>query len=421
MPNRSALRSQIDNDVADGAELAGSVLMINVDRFRSTNDVLGRAVGDRLLRSAGARIQSYAPNAYVARVENDTFAVLLKPAINSESLAKRLHAAFRLPFDLGETDVVLTVSIGIAHVVPHDSADTIAYKAEVAMRSARGAGGDRTVTFSDELERLRNRRIGLDRDLQKAVERKEFEVHYQPIVGAAGDVVAVEALLRWQHPVYGRVSPDEFIPIAEENGSIVPIGRWVLRTACDELRQFRLATALPLRVAVNVSARQFSDVDLIGAIREALTHTDLPASALEIEITETTIAIDPAQATRILSELRTAGVTISVDDFGTGYSSLANLRRFPIDNLKIDRSFVAKTPDDGEDCAIVEAIVGLARQLSLDVIAEGVETQAQAEYLVSRGCGMLQGYYFARPLIASAVVDFVREMRRARGKRRRRA
>ena len=418
LPNRSALRAQIESDACENGQRAGALLMINVDRFRSTNDVLGRTVGDRLLRAAGARLSSCAPNAYVARVENDTFAVLLAPGVNVESVAKRLHAAFRSPFDLGETDVVLTVSVGIALAMSSDSADTLSHKAEVAMREARGTGGDRSVTYSEELERLRNRRVGLERDLHKAVERSEFELHYQPIIGAAGAVVALEALLRWQHPVHGRIAPDEFIPIAEENGAIVSIGRWVLHAACEQLRAFRKETGVPLRVAVNVSARQFSDVDLIRVIAEALAFGDLPASALEIEITESTIAIDAAQATRVLSELRAAGVTLSVDDFGTGYSSLANLRRFPIDNLKIDRSFVAKIPEDVEDCAIVEAIVGLARQLSLAVIAEGVETQAQAGYLMGLGCEMLQGYHFARPLVPREVVRFVRDNRRALGKRR---
>jgi len=420
LPNRSALRSHLDRVLADGASAPIAFVMINIDRFRATNDVLGRAAGDRLLRAAGARIHSAVPNSYVARMESDLFVVLLDVDKDVDAAAARLHQAFRARFETVDPEADVTISIGIAPIEAGDSSETIAHKAEVAVRSARQGGGDRTFTFSPELEALRNRRSALGHDLFKAIERNEFELNYQPIIDASGTVVSFEALLRWNHPVFGRVPPDEFIAIAEENGTIVPIGRWVLRTACREVQQLRLKSRTQPRVAVNISAKQFSDVGLQLAIHEALALAGLPPAALEVEITETTIAQDPAQATRVLTDLRLVGVKVSVDDFGTGYSSLANLRRFPLDHLKIDRAFVAKIPGDAQDTAIVDAILGLARQLSLSVIAEGVETREQAEHLVARGCDMLQGYYFARPLVADAAVAYVIENRRVRVRRRRR-
>jgi diguanylate cyclase (GGDEF)-like protein/PAS domain S-box-containing protein len=416
LPNRSALRSHLDQALAESERLPLAFLMINVDRFRIINDMLGRAAGDRLLYVAGARIRSVVPNAYVARMDNDVFVVLLDVRTDAEAIARRLHEAFKGRFEAVDADV--QISIGIAHIEPGESSETIVHRAETAVRSARLAGGDRTVTFSKELEAMRSRRMGLGRDLLKAVERDELELNYQPILDATGTVVALEALLRWNHPSFGRVPPDEFIPIAEENGSIVPIGRFVLRSACRDVRVIRSKSRVPLRVAVNISAKQFSDADLQLAIHEALALAGLPPEALEVEITETTIAQDPAQATRVLTDLRLVGVKVTVDDFGTGYSSLASLRRFPLHHLKIDRSFVAKIPGDAQDMAIVDTIIGLARQLSLAVIAEGVETREQAEHCIARGCEMLQGYYFARPLPATAALAYVTANRRERRRRR---
>jgi EAL domain-containing protein (putative c-di-GMP-specific phosphodiesterase class I) len=327
--------------------------------------------------------------------------------VDADALAAHVHEAFRAPFELGDVDVSLTISIGIAIVEWGKSADSLLRMAEVAARSARVTGGDRTVTFTAELDSVRTRKLRLYRDLLGAADRNELVLNYQPIVGAAGGVVALEALLRWHHPVYGLVSPDEFIPLAEENGTILPIGRWVVQTACREVAGFRASCGSELRIAVNVSPVQFSGSGLLESCEDALRASGLPSDALEIEITESTIASDPVAATEILATLRARGVTVAVDDFGTGYSSLAHLRRFPIDTMKIDRSFVAVIPSDPDACAIVDTILGLARQLSLSVTAEGVETEEQARYLRERGCTLLQGYHFARPLAAEAVVDFI--------------
>ena len=338
LPNRSALLSYLDRELTDASTAASTFVTINIDRFRISNEALGREAGDRLLRSVGARIRATVPDAYVARLENDLFIVLLGTENDVASTTLRLHAAFAARFEVADSDIDLTVSIGVAPIEADDSAQAVMYKAEVAVRYARVAGGDRTVKFSRELEALRNRRLALERDLFKAVERNEFELNYQPIFDGTGAIVAVEALLRWNHPTFGRVAPDEFIAIAEDNGTIVPIGRWVLRTACREVRSIRSKSRVALRLAVNISAKQFSDERLQAAIEEALELANLGPDALEVEITETTIAQDPAQASRVLADLRLAGVKVSVDDFGTGYSSLASLRRFPLDHLWISRS-----------------------------------------------------------------------------------
>jgi EAL domain-containing protein (putative c-di-GMP-specific phosphodiesterase class I) len=279
--------------------------------------------------------------------------------------------------------------------------------ADLALQSAKRAGGGRTVRFDANLAALEGRRIALDRDLRSAIERDELFLAYQPIVDAGESIVAVEALLRWVHPIHGRIPPDEFIPLAEANGTIVPIGRWVMQRACAETATLRNVCGRPLRVAVNVSAKQFSDADLQAVIHQALALCDLEPSALEIEVTESTIARHPAHASRVLRDLRAAGVTVAIDDFGTGQSSLASLRRHPVDNLKIDRSFVATTPDDAEACAIVEVILALAKQLSLGVVAEGVETAEQAHYLRSRGVTRLQGYHYSRPISARSLAELL--------------
>jgi EAL domain-containing protein (putative c-di-GMP-specific phosphodiesterase class I) len=326
--------------------------------------------------------------------------------------AARLHEAFRAPFELHGHRLESTISIGIAPIAGDEAADTMTRKADVALQAAKRAGGDRTVTFDDDLERMSGRRVALDLDLRVAIERNEFTLEYQPIVDEREEIVAVEALLRWRHPAFGRVPPDEFIPIAEANGSIVPIGRWVVRTACADLAEIRTACGRAIRVAVNVSAKQFSDANLQSVIGDALATAGLEPAALEIEITESTIANNPAQASRILAQLRAAGTTVSIDDFGTGYSSLSSLRRLPIDSVKIDRSFVATTPGDAEACAIVEAILGLAKQLSLGVVAEGVETAEQSRYLHGLGTHRRQGYFFSRPAPATTIIELVCEAAR---------
>jgi PAS domain S-box-containing protein len=438
LPNRVALVALVRRRLAAGKRY-GAVLAVNIDRFRSTNDGFGRDFGDRVLIAVAERlVDVLPPTTYVARFENATFAVLFEDAdpkdavggvdpkdavggvdpkdavggVDPKDVAARLHDAFRVPFELEGHRLAPTISIGIAAVAGDEAAESMTRKADVALQAAKRAGGDRTVTFDDDLARMSSRRVALELDLRSAIERKELSLEYQPIVDEREEIVAVEALLRWHHPAFGRVPPDEFIPIAEANGTIVPIGRWVVRTACADLAEIRTACGRAIRVAVNVSAKQFSDAHLQTVIGDALATAGLEPAALEIEITESTLANNPAQASRILAQLRTAGTTVSIDDFGTGYSSLSSLRRLPIDSVKIDRSFVATTPGDAEACAIVEAILGLAKQLSLGVVAEGVETAEQSRYLHDLGTHRLQGYFFSRPAPATTIIELVCEAAR---------
>jgi diguanylate cyclase (GGDEF)-like protein/PAS domain S-box-containing protein len=413
LPNRSALRRFINRN----AEMPGRVaalLAVHFAQFRSINDAYGRSVGDRVLRFAGERIASLLPDSYVVRLETATFALVLSEDHDPSQVAERLHEHFHEPFDIAGHRIVPTISVGIALADADELADALSGKADVAARAAGALAVEpRTLYYDGDLAARTSRRAMLDRDLREVVDRDELSLAFQPIVNACERVVAIEALLRWAHPVYGNVPPDEFIAIAEANGSIVPIGRWVIRTACAELARIRRATGRPIRVAINVSAKQFSDPELLDVVSDALDAAALEPGSLEIEVTETTIAANPVHAAALLTDLRAAGTSVSIDDFGTGYSSLSSLRKLPIDVLKIDRSFVMSTPADAEACAIVEVILGLAKRLALDVVAEGVETAEQAAYLLGRGCPLLQGYRYARPIPAPLIVDLIRSEARA--------
>jgi len=408
LPNRMALRRFILRG-ATTPDRATAMLAVHFAHFRSINDAFGRFVGDRVLQAAGKRLSALFPESYVVRLENATFGLVLSGDRDPGEVAARLHEHFCEPFDIDGHRIAPTMSIGIALTTGDELADALSGKADLAARTAAAlAEHPRTLFFDSELAARTSRRATLDRDLREAVESRQLSLAYQPIVDTREDVVAVEALLRWSHPEYGNVPPDEFVPIAEANGSIVSIGRWVIRTACAQLAEIRRATGRPLRIAINVSAKQFSDPELLEVIGSALDDSGLEPGCLELEVTESTIAANPLHAASVLSELRAAGTSVSIDDFGTGYSSLSSLRKLPIDVLKIDRSFVMTTPGDAEACAIVEVILGLAKQLALDVIAEGVETAEQARYLLGHGCSLLQGYHYARPIPAHQIVDLIR-------------
>ncbi len=410
LPNRTALRRFILRSSETPGRVA-ALLAVHFAHFRSINDAYGRAFGDRVLHVAGERLSALLPESYVVRLENSTFALALSDASDPREVAARLHEHFEEPMDVDGHRVVPTISIGIALSDGDELADALSGKADVAARAAATSnlsGEPRTLFYDSELAARTDRRAALDRDLREAVDSDQLSLAYQPIVDAREQIVAVEALLRWKHPTYGNVPPDEFVSIAEANGSIVSIGRWVIRTACAELAQIRCATGRPIHAAINVSAKQFSDPELLYVIGDALDAAELEPGCLEVEVTESTIAANPAHAAALLTDLRAAGTSVSIDDFGTGYSSLSSLRKLPIDVLKIDRSFVMTTPADAEACAIVEVILGLAKTLGLDVIAEGVETAEQAHYLVARGCTFLQGYHYSRPIAAATIIDLIR-------------
>ncbi len=398
------------------AGLAGTVAVVQVDLtgFAGVNAALGQAAGDSVLRAAAQRLAAAAPAGGVtARLGGDEFAVLVPLPVapgevpDVDALGRdvgRLLAELGRPFPVLGRDVHVGASAGVAVGAGADAAELLARSAG-ALADAKAAGpGQFRFHSPDDTDRLR-RRHALEVDLRGALDRGEFVLHFQPKVSAgAREVTGAEALVRWRHPARGLVPPGEFIPVAEATGLIVPLGEWVLRAACAEAARW----PRNLTIAVNLSARQFQQPDLPRVVAQALADAGLDPSRLELEVTESTVMGDAARALATLTELRGIGVSLALDDFGTGHSSLAYLKRFPFQVLKVDRAFVRDLPAGGEDLAIVRATIALARALGLDVVAEGVEGEAQAECLERNGCDALQGFYFSRPLPADALRAFVR-------------
>jgi predicted signal transduction protein with EAL and GGDEF domain len=343
----------------------------------------------------------------LARLGGDEFTLLIPQLRHPEhalGLAHRIHEQMRRPFVLEGREVVVTTSIGIA-LFPDDGEDaaTLLKHADTAMYHAKDQGRDNCQFYSASLTREAMRRLNLESNLRLALEREEFFLVYQPQLDlATGRIHSVEALIRWRHPEQGLIPPMEFIPAAEENGLIVPIGEWVLRTACQDACRWR-AAGMPLRVAVNLSAMQFRQPGLVRRIQEILTQSDLPAEGLELEVTEGALMEDSATTLATLQAMRRVGVQLSLDDFGTGYSSLSYLKRLPLNNLKVDQSSVRGLPADRESLAIVRAIVSLAKNLGFTVTAEGIETLEQASILHGLACETLQGYYISKPVPAEAI------------------
>lgn len=404
LPNRNLLVEHLGLALARAArsDRRVAVMFIDLDRFKTVNDTLGHDAGDRLLESLAARFREHLRKSDIlGRLGGDEFVVLLddvEDIQDAASSAQKLIALTAEPFRLGGHDFYVTASIGIA-VSPGDGTDAgmLLKNADIAMYRAKSQGKNTFQFFSAEATASTFEQLMLESALRKALERDEFVLHYQPIVNlATGRAEAVETLVRWRHPDLGVVSPARFIPMAEETGLIVPIGAWVLREAC---RQFAaLPSAAGLRVAVNLSPRQLRSHDVVVTVREALAASGLPAERLRLEVTESSMMENPEAAVRTLEALRALGVTIAVDDFGTGYSSLSFLRRFPIDGLKVDQSFVRDVVDDENDAAIARAVIAMGRSLRLDIVAEGVETKAQLDFLRAEGCDKAQGFLFSRPL-----------------------
>jgi diguanylate cyclase (GGDEF)-like protein/PAS domain S-box-containing protein len=407
LANRTLLRDRVQHDLsmARRHDQPLSLLFIDLDHFKHVNDSLGHQVGDQLLVEVARRIRSLVREQdTVARLGGDEFVAVL-PETGAEGAA---HAATVLlktlgqPYDLGTQELTVTPSIGIA-LYPNDGSDfeTLYRCADTAMYRAKQEGRNRHAFFTQEMQALAMRRLQLENALRRAIERGEMCLHYQPQISLCnGSLIGVEALLRWNHPTLGAISPAEFIPVAEHTGQIVTIGEWVLRQACVQLQQWRQAGLPSMVVAVNLSAAQFRQPDLVQRVAQALADSGLPAEWLELELTESTAMHDPQAAIATVDALRALGVHLSLDDFGTGYSSLNHLKRFQIGKLKIDQSFVRGLPDDAEDAGIVETIIQMARSLGLKTVAEGVETEAQRAFLQQRGCDQMQGYLLARPLPA---------------------
>ena len=416
LPNRLLLLDRLEHAIAqadrDGHALW--VVFVDLDRFKRINDSLGHKSGDLLLQGVAQRMLDHLrPSDTIARLGGDEFVLVLSdwPAGSlSLGLMQQMLDAVRAPFAAGGNAVMVSCSAGIA-VYPGDAdtAELLVERADVAMYRAKEAGRNNAHFYKAEMNALAMHRLRLESDLRSALEAEEFVLHYQPQMDlATGRIVGVEALLRWQQARPGLTQPLDFIGVAEEIGLIVPLGDWVLETACAQAVAWQRSGCGKLRMAVNLSARQFAQTGLAATISAALQRSGLDPSLLEIEITESLMMADVEQAVTTLADLKRLGVHVSVDDFGTGYSSLSYLKRFPIDVLKIDRSFVRDIANDASDAAIVAAIISLAHSLGLSVVAEGVERQDQLIYLASCGCDTVQGYMVSPPMRAEALEHFLR-------------
>ncbi|MDP3672777.1 MAG: EAL domain-containing protein [Telluria sp.] len=417
LPNRSLLQDRLSQAVAYSGRTDNPVwvMLIDLDRFKFVNDSMGHKAGDVLLMTVAARLRSALRDTdTVARLSGDEFVVILTQHESerlSHEIVQRLMDSVAQPVMLGSKEFFVTCSIGVA-VYPTDGApaDSLIEHADIAMYRAKKLGRNNFQFYTPAMNDEALERVRIEGALRNALERKQFVLHYQPQVDlASGRIVGMEALIRWQHPELGMVAPDRFIGVAEETGLIVPIGAWVMHTACAQTKAWQEAGLGQLRIAVNLSARQFGSPNLLAEIETALADAALAPEHLEIELTESLFMSDIALAVDLLHAMKGLGIKLSIDDFGTGYSSLSYLSRFPIDVLKIDRSFVASITRDANDAAIVASIIALAHNLKLAVIAEGVETGAQLDYLRSHGCDQMQGYFFSRPLPAHEFEQLLRQ------------
>jgi diguanylate cyclase (GGDEF)-like protein len=391
-----------------------AVLSIDIDRFKVINDGLGHPAGDQLLIVIGRRLRSSLRSVdTVARLGGDEYAILLEDIRNVRNamhMADQIQRELNSPVHLVDQEILPTASIGIAMGDPSvDVPEDLLRRAEMAMYRAKRLGRARHVLFDTEMHDRELTLLKIETDMRRALERQEFMIYYQPFVEAGtGRLTGVEALLRWRRPRHGMVPPDEFIPVAEESGLIVPIGDWVLLHACEQNRAWQVVGLPRFPVAVNLSGRQFRQRNLLEYVPKVLESTGLEPCFLELEITEGTIMENAEANIKTLNELHEIGVRICIDDFGTGYSSLAYLKRFPIDTIKIDKSFVRDVNTDPDSAAIVEAIIAMARSLQIRVIAEGVETREQLEVLRTLKCNEMQGHLFCRPASADALVEILR-------------
>ena len=417
LANRTLLRDRLRQAIGSlshhGQQLW--VLFIGLDGLTVINDNFGHAGSDSILQVTAQRLRAaVSASDIVAHWCGGSFAIVLTQAGDATLASATLEGIMALvngAMSFGGQEIFLNCSMGVSAYPDHGAdADTLLDRADIALSHAKRQGRNQVRFHSADMHAMAAQRLGTESELRLAIERDEFVLHYQPQVDlGSGRIIGMEALIRWQHPQRGLVSPSEFIAIAEETGLIVPIGAWVLRRACQQNRQWQRDGFAPLRIAVNVSARQFAQIDLAATVAAVLLNAGLAPENLEIELTESLIMSDVGQAIVALRAIRALGVRIAVDDFGTGYSSLAYLKRLPIDVLKIDRAFVADIgAGDGDDAAIVTSIITLAHALKLKVIAEGVETGEQHDFLRRHGCDEMQGYYFSKPVDADAFAALLR-------------
>ena len=416
LPNRVLFMDRLGREIAHAErdDHLFAVLLLDLDRFKQINDSLGHGAGDQLLEEVARRLSGAVREVdTVARIGGDEFLLLIADTRDQSDLAAvaaKICKALGEPFRVGSAELHTSASIGIS-VYPADGAtgDDLVARADEAMYFAKQSGRNSYQFFNRTMSVFSQDRLDLENDLRRALPMNQFEVHYQPKSDvASGRVNSVEALLRWRHPTRGLVSPAEFIPLAEENGLILSVGEWVLREACRQARGWQRMGLPFLRVAVNVSPVQFRQSNFLQAVRTALLDFDLEPQYLEIELTETTVMDNAESSVQILEELSRMGVVVSIDDFGTGYSSMSYLRRFPIDKLKIDRSFISDLTTNSADSSIVKAIISLAHSLRLKVVAEGVETAEQLERLREMGCDQYQGFLRSAAVPAAEIEESIR-------------
>ncbi|NQD37253.1 EAL domain-containing protein [Permianibacter sp. IMCC34836] len=417
LPNRTLfvdrLRQSMSRARREGTNLA--LLFIDLDRFKNINDSMGHSAGDKLLVSVADALRSCVRESdTIARFGGDEFAVILSPiygAKNAGTVAQTLLKVLSRPINIDGYDCLVGGSIGIS-IFPGDgdTPEDLIRNSDAAMYRAKDSGRNTYEFFTAEMQQQALARIGMERDLRYAIERQEFVLNFQPQLGlATGDVIGMEVLVRWESGTRGLVSPGDFISLAEENGQILALGEWVLKEACRQYVIWHREGIAPSYIAVNVSGRQFRTSQFPKLVQSILEETQMPATGLELELTESFLMEDEEHVMRTLGELRAMSVKLSIDDFGTGYSSLSYLKRFPISTLKIDQSFVRDIPGDDEDVAIVSAIIRMAHALKLDVVAEGVETAEQQRFLHELGCHIIQGFHYSRPLSVAQCSEFLRE------------
>jgi diguanylate cyclase (GGDEF)-like protein/PAS domain S-box-containing protein len=417
LPNR-LMFSQLLNQAIKSAcryKRQFAVLFLDLDRFKIINDTMGHDAGDLLLQEIAARLkQTLRAVDVVARLGGDEFVVLIDELSDSSPVAIVAHKILNSiikPLIIKGQECRITVSIGIS-VYPKDAEDeqSLMKNADMAMYIAKEEGKNNYQFYSEDIQSKSLEHLSIETNLRLALERKELSLHYQAKVDFKTNVITgVEALLRWQNPNLGSVTPTQFIPVAEETGLIVSIGRWVLRTACAQNVAWQKQGLPPVCMAVNLSLRQLTDDNLIDDIRTALNDSGMAPNLLELEITESMVMHNPARMISILAKIKSLGVRLAIDDFGTGYSSLAQIKHFPIDTLKVDRSFIRNIPQDIEDKAITEAIIAMGKTLSLTVVAEGVETQEQLDFLREHSCDEMQGYHFSKPIAPELFADLLRQ------------
>jgi len=413
LPNRLMFEDTLKRTVRDALadKLQFAVFLVDLDNFKFFNDQYGHLVGDKMVAEVGNRLRTMMRDIdLVARLDGDEFVVIQKDVVDTQSaedVAKRIMSVATAPYEYRGFTLKAAVSVGIScfpadvHASQNEEmlGEEIVNNAAVALQEAKSNGKNQYQLFNEKMRSRLTARIRLEQDLKIALQDNQFEVFYQPKINIhTQQCTGAEALVRWRHPVNGFVSPEAFVPVAEETGLIIELGEWILRTACKKTHELHKAGYPGLNVAVNISAVQFTDGNLLPMVRKALEDSGLSPELLELEITESAVMHDPEEVIRSLHELSQYGMKLAIDDFGTGYSSLAYLKRFPVNTLKIDRAFITDISSDNDDVAIVEAVLGLGKHFQMKVVAEGVEDKEQLNFLKSQGCDIAQGYYISKPL-----------------------